>query len=439
MKISEYANELTKKATPLRGIDDLEVLINSLKDKKIVMLGESSHGTKEFYEWRMAISKELILHHGFKFIAVEGDWPPCQEINKYIHKESSENAETTLRHFSRWPTWMWANEEVSSFIDSLKNSAKTKNSTASFYGLDVYSLYESMDKVVEQLRSVDLELCNQAIAYYSCFDSYRHDEKSYARSLFNVPEGCKKEVLKVLNETLKMKMVESGQEKNENLFNALQNSKIVANAENYYRAMVLGEEDSWNVRDHHMMDTLSMLLEHHGEGAKAIVWEHNTHIGDYRATDMALMGQVNIGGLARQKYGEKNVALVGFTTYSGSVIASSAWDGPIMKMNIPQSPEGSVEGEMHKAAEAIGFPNYYVVFDQNDKAPDSILANIKGHRAIGVVYYPPSEQRGNYVSTSLSRRYDSVVFIDQSSALHPIITQFDKDKIPETYPFGTHI
>ncbi|MFA6237901.1 MAG: erythromycin esterase family protein [Bacteriovorax sp.] len=436
MNSKRYTQEIIKRANPLRGIDDLDRLINSIKDKKIVMLGESSHGTKEFYEWRTAITKELIANHGFNFIAVEGDWPPCQEITKFIQNKTQSRVEETLSHFSRWPTWMWSNKQVAQLSEWLKNNFSPAEKPVGFYGLDVYSLYESMDKTVELLSKIDKTLSMQAISYYSCFESYRHDEKAYARSLFDLPEGCKKHVLKVLNEILNYRLSHP-ENKDELLFNAIQNAKIVCNAENYYRAMVLGEEDSWNVRDNHMMDTLSMLTEHYGADSKGIVWEHNTHIGDYRATDMAILGQVNIGGLARDEYGAENVALVGFTTYTGTVIASSAWDGPIKVMPVPKARENSVEAELHNAIPEIGCPDYYLMF--NDKDADQALAETRGHRAIGVVYHPPSEHRGNYVPTSLSRRYDALVFIDETHALEPLLTLVDKDKIPETYPYGTHI
>lgn len=435
MKREQFSTEIIKKANPLRASGDLERLINSIKDKKIVMLGECSHGTREFYEWRSAISQELILHHGYHFIAVEGDWPPCQEVSKFIKNQTSSGAEETLSHFSRWPTWMWANEEVVKLITWLKKNNIAQKNTIGFHGLDVYSLYESMDKVVEELTKIDRSFGLQAAAYYSCFDSYRHDEIAYARSLLKLPEGCKKQVLKVLNDTLNYQLKKT--ELSENLFDATQNARIVSNAENYYRAMTLGEEDSWNVRDRHMMETLKMLLEHYGPNSKAIVWEHNTHIGDYRATDMQKLGQVNIGGLAREEYGADNIALIGFTTYSGTVTASSAWDGPIKTMTIPNAQERSVEAEMHQVAEETGIPNYYVLF--NDDEIKSACAETRGHRAIGVVYHPPSEQRGNYVPTSLSKRYDAMIYFDETEALRPLDIKVDKEKVPETYPYGTHI
>lgn len=435
MKKTSYTSEITNNATALKSTDDLKTLINSIKDKKVVMLGESTHGTKEFYEWRMAISRELIEKHGFNFIAVESDWPPCQEINAFSQNKKEVSAEATLLNFTRWPTWMWANAQVLQLIQWLKKFNQNKTGAIGFYGLDVYSLYESMDKVVDKLLQIDRDFAMSAATYYSCFDSYRHDEKAYARSLFHLPEGCKKQVLKVLNNALKYKL--KNDQENEKLFDAIQNAKIVCNAENYYRAMVFGEEDSWNIRDGHMMDTLKTLLDHHGENSKGIVWEHNTHIGDYRATDMALYAQVNIGGLARQEFGSENVALVGFTTYTGTVIASSAWDGETKIMPVPKARDLSVEAEMHKAAEDIGHPDFYLLLNKLDK--DSPLAEPRGQRAIGVVYHPPSEHRGNYVPTSLSNRYDAFVFIDETTALDPIETPIDKDKMPETYPFGAHM
>jgi erythromycin esterase len=426
MKHTAFCDEIIKKANPISMSNeqsDLGPLIDSIKNKKIVMLGEASHGTKEFYEWRSAISKELLLNHGFNFISVEGDWPPCQAINKFIQTKNNDPAEGVLSNFSRWPTWMWANEEVAELVTWLKNKNTEKKNPFGFHGLDVYSLYESMDQVIKLLDKIDPQLALKAKSYYSCFDSYRHDEKSYARSLFNVPEGCKKNVLAALNETLQFKLenvennVENNNEKHQIIFDAIQNARIVFNAENYYRAMIFAEEDSWNVRDTHMMDTLNMLMDQYGPEARGIVWAHNTHIGDYRATDMHAQGQVNIGGLAREKYGRENVALVGFSTYTGSVIASHSWDGPTQVMPVPKAVEKSVETEFHNATLKIGSPDFYVLLNNTPKF--SPLAQILGQRAIGVVYHPPSEHRGNYVPTILSERYDAFVFIDQTQALNP--------------------
>lgn len=445
MKHTAFCDEIIKKANPLSVANDqanLKPLIDSIKNKKIVMLGEASHGTKEFYDWRSTISKELLQNHGFNFISVEGDWPPCQEINNFIQNKNekmtdNDSPEEVLSHFSRWPTWMWANDEVNELITWLKaNNTNTKHPFG-FYGLDVYSLYDSIDQVTKLLNKIDPKLAMKAKSYYSCFDSYRHDEKAYARSLFHVPEGCKKNVLSALNEALQYKL-ENIKEQNESVFDAIQNARIVCNAENYYRAMVFGEEDSWNVRDSHMMETLNMLMKHYGTEAKGIVWAHNTHIGDYRATDMLLHGQVNIGGLAREEFGKENIALVGFSTYTGSVIASHSWDGPIQVLPVPKAMEKSVEAEFHNAVPRVGSPDFYVLFDNEPEF--SPLAETRGQRAIGVVYHPPSEHRGNYVPTILSDRYDAFVFFDETEALRPFLkVEVDMEKIPETYPYGTHI
>ena len=450
MKHSAFCDEIIKKANPLSLMNDkkdLRQLIDSLKNKKVVMLGEASHGTKEFYEWRRIISEELISNHGFNFISVEGDWPPCQQINKFIQTTDKNDtdqkiAEKILSHFSRWPTWMWANEEVIELITWLRRTNNSRiTNPVGFYGLDVYSLYDSIDQVIELLNKIDPKLALSAKSFYSCFDLYRHDEKAYAKSLFHIPEGCQKDVLSVLKETLqyKLKNISSKivSEENEILFDAVQNARIVYNAENYYRAMIFGEEDSWNVRDHHMMDSLSMLLNHYGPEAKGIVWAHNTHIGDYRATDMHMHGQVNIGGLAREAFGKEQVSLVGFSTYTGSVIASHSWDGPIQILPVPKAIDKSVESEFHNAIPKIGSQDFYVMFENESEF--SPLSQTRGQRAIGVVYHPPSEHRGNYVPTILSDRYDAFVFFDETQALSPLTVEVDIEKIPETYPFGTHV
>jgi erythromycin esterase-like protein len=443
MKRSPFCNEVIRKAHPLKKSNlqnSLEPLINSIKDKKIVMLGESSHGTKEFYELRSLISKELILNHGFNFISVEGDWPACQLINQFIQlKDASYNghkAKSILSQFSRWPTWMWANEEIAELITWLKTYNYSKKKPAGFYGFDVYSLYDSIEQVISLLSKIEPELAIKAKSYYACFESYRHNEMAYARSLFNIPEGCKKSVLSVLNETLKYKLDKINNQ-SEIMFDALQNARIVSNAERYYRAMIFGEEDSWNVRDHHMMNTLSMLLDHYGHDAKGIVWAHNTHIGDYKATNMVMEGQVNVGGLAREIYGKDQVALVGLSTYSGRVIASGAWDGPIEVLPIPKAKDKSVESEFHNAILKIGFSDFYITMDNESEF--SPLAEIHDQRAIGVVYHPPSEQHGNYVPTNLSKRYDAFIFFDETTAINPLNIKASIEKIPETYPFGTHI
>lgn len=422
------SDEIRTRARPL---DDLRSLVDEIKDKKVVMLGESSHGTSEFYQKRAQISLELIKNHGFNFIAVEGDWPPCQKASGFISGENVSNAVDVLRAFDRWPTWMWANTDVAQLLDDLKETGLKPG----FHGLDVYSLVDSIDEAVKLLHKVSPALAKEAHLLYSCFEPYRHDEKEYARSLLKYPEGCREEVISTLEKTLKLKLTDDSQGRI--LFDAIQNARIIKNAERYYRAMVSFDDDSWNVRDHHMMETLEMLFQHYGEDAKGIVWEHNTHIGDYRATDMELYGHINIGGLAREAFGKENVALVGFGTYQGTVIASHAWDGPIQTLDVPKARNESIEHYCHEVSESTGLPEFYLSF--KDVSSESELNNFCGHRAIGVVYDPAHERRGNYVPTKLAKRYDAFIFIDETHALIPLHVGFDPRKFPESYPFGTRV
>lgn len=425
--------ELSDRAVAFDSISDLAPLIEMIKDKKVVMLGEASHGTKEFYDWRSRISRELVEKHGFHFIAVEGDWPPCQEVNRYVHFRNDLSAFETLSGFSRWPTWMWANDQMLGTVQWMREWNRFSDVPVSFHGLDVYSLYESLDEVVAILQSFDLDLAQTLKQYYACFDPYRHNEMAYVRSLVKLPEGCGAVVIKALQELLVLR-----ERDREEIFDATQNASVVLNADRYYRTMVLSENDqSWNVRDQHMMDTLEVLLRRYGPEAKGIVWAHNTHIGDYRATDMLLHGQVNIGGLARERLGRKNVALIGFTTHRGSVIASRAWDGPIEIMDVPKAKEGSLEDLLQKTSRRMGCGELFLDFTKN---PDpSALRDYLGHRAMGVVYWPELEGKGNYVPTSAAGRYDGMIFIEESCALTPLDLSFDRQKVPDTFPFGARL
>lgn len=413
-------------------ISDFSELLKKIKDKKIIMLGESSHGTQEFYEWRRLLSNELLRKHGFNFIAVEGDWPACERINQYIHGDSFKNAAQVMSTFSRWPTWMWGNTEVTDLMDDLREINNIAGREVGFHGLDVYSLYESLDETIKKLQYMDPVLAASARELYACFDPYRHDERAYAHSLFRISKGCKKEVISALSQILKANLQNDSKS-----FDVIQNARIIKNAERYYRAMITYEEDSWNVRDQHMLETLENLLEHYGPKSKAIIWAHNTHIGDYRATSMINHGQINLGGLAREKYGAEEVALIGFTTFSGKVIASHAWDGPIQVMSIPNAIEGSFEFALHEAIPKFHEQNFYLDFSLIK--PNSIFLQVMGHRAIGVVYHPEHEHRGNYVPTIPAKRYDALVFFNETQALTPIDVKYVRDKIPDTYPFGDQI
>lgn len=430
---------LEKRVHNLDKIRDLIPMIDRIKDARIVMLGEATHGTHEFYEWRRLISEWLITKHGFNFIAVEGDWPSCQSLDQYVRRGEGLDARSALSVFRRWPTWMWSNTEVVRLGEWMRshNSARTQQVPVGFHGLDVYSLFESMETVVKRLEEINPFLARRARARYACFDSFWEDEWRYARSLLESSPSCEAEVVGVLKDLLTLKLAEDS-DPNDRAFDIRQNARVAANAEHYYRNLAHGTEDSWNIRDRHMLETLEQLLERYagklGASAKGIVWAHNTHIGDYRATEMQAHGQINLGGIARERFGNDQVALVGFGTYQGTVTASHAWDGPIETFNIPPGKPGSIEDAFHQASIARGLRQGWLTFSPEDRRGP--LAQPRGHRAIGVVYDPAHERFGNYVPTSLAQRYDAFIFIDQTRALEPIIQGFQHGEIPETYPSG---
>ncbi|MEZ0390575.1 MAG: erythromycin esterase family protein [Pseudobdellovibrionaceae bacterium] len=420
--------EVMKTAVPLRQPSHLSQLLKKMSQCRVVMLGESTHGTLEFYQLRRLISQKLIEDHGFQFIAVEGDWPDCWKLNRYIQSGDGGSARKVMESFHRWPTWMWANEETEKLIQWMRLNQK-----GNFYGLDVYSLFESIDAVKKFARDLSPELQEDLLRAYSCFDPFERNEKAYAKALVQWPHGCQDEVLASLRKLLRLRLEQTDVDAPD-LFNAQRNAQIITNAEKYYRSMIEGSEESWNIRDEHMLQTLDALLHQHGEGSKAVVWAHNTHIGDYHATDMLKAGYINLGGLAREKYGMDNVFLVGFGTHSGEVLAGKAWGASAEVMKIPDAKSGSYESDFHQVAERLSADRFFVTFNRS-KA--TLLNKTQGHRAIGVVYESHYEKTGhNYVPTSLANRYDAFVFVDRTSALKPITTEMDRKDLPETWPSG---
>nr|BFD64694.1 hypothetical protein BdHM001_33750 [Bdellovibrio sp. HM001] len=427
--MEQIVHDLKDKGHAITTYESLDDLIKIMSTRRVVMLGEATHGTHEFYNIRRQISERLIQNHGFKFIAVEGDWPDCQKLNDYIQTGAGGSAREVMKQFHRWPTWLWANDETASLIEWMRNYK------AGFYGLDVYSLFESIEHVIKFASEQDPKLAQEIRKQYSCFEPFERNEKSYASFLVKFPEGCRHEVLAGLRNLLRIHLSDLPAD-GKSLFNAQQNARIVAHAENYYRSMLFGGPQSWNVRDHHMMDTLDLLLQREGPDSKCIVWAHNSHIGDYHATDMLHEGYVNLGGLAREKYGMEQVFLLGFGTYEGKVLASPAWEGQESSIALPAAQEASFEDFCHKAAKEIHAGRFYVVFD--DEARKGTLGTRSyGHRAVGVVYQAQFEKRGtNYVKTIPAQRYDGFYFVDQTTALQPIPTTKSKLDLPETWPGG---
>ncbi len=430
------AAAIGESASALRSPADLDPILDQTGDSKYVLIGEASHGTSDFYRWRAQLSKRLIAERGFSFVAVEGDWPDCYQVNRYVksYPDSGNSAFDVLHAFERWPTWMWANRDVVDFVTWLRqhNEPRPSEAQAGFYGLDVYSLYESMAEVVRYLDGIDPEAASAAKRAYSCFEPYYGDVQEYARATALVPTSCEDEAVSILS-ALRRKAPEYAADGREAYFNAEQNALVAQGAELYYRTMVRGGPGSWNVRDHHMVDTLERLMNFHGPLAKGIVWEHNTHVGDARFTDMARAGMVNVGQLARQRHGHEGVVLVGFGAYHGTVIAAEEWGLPMQRMRVPNARDDSYEGVMHLA----GVPEFVLVFDGSDDGGSTGRDTVRGHRAIGVVYDPAHERWGNYVPTLLARRYDSFIFLDHTDALDPLhMPVHVTGEPPETYPSG---
>ncbi|MDB5186496.1 MAG: protein-L-isoaspartate O-methyltransferase [Candidatus Saccharibacteria bacterium] len=426
------AKQIEETARAWNRLDDIDPLMERIGDAQYVLLGEASHGTHEYYQWRAAMSKRLISEKGFSFIAVEGDWPDCYELNRYIkhYPDAGKSARQVLHQYKRWPTWMWANAEIAHLAEWMHvyNEKRAKDKRVGFYGLDVYSLWDSMTAVIDYLDQIDPEAAQKAREAYRCFEPYEGDVSRYAYDTAFAPISCEPEVLLILQ--LLRQQVPTHADDYEELFNAEQNARVVFNAEHYYHTMIKGDAASWNIRDHHMVETLSHLMKRHGKDAKAIVWAHNTHVGDARYTDMARAGMVNIGQLIREEQTEDNTVLVGFGSYEGSVIAGKHWDAPMEVMKVPPAKDGSWEGLMHEARPV----NKLILSDEVGER--ELFWQVRDHRAIGVVY-DPSHEHGNYVPSLLPERYDAFVYIDKTTALHPLHLETGKDTdFPETYPWA---
>ncbi|RXJ00276.1 erythromycin esterase family protein [Anaerobacillus alkaliphilus] len=415
IKTDQLIDQIAKHSVPFKETQDLKPLINKASNAKYVLLGEASHGTSEFYTVRAEISKKLIKEHGFSFIAVEGDWPACYEVNRYIKGMTSDytSAEDVLKKsFNRWPSWMWANREMIDLIEWLRSyNEQLEGHKVGFYGIDVYSLWESMEAIVDYFKKINSPEIEKALNAIECFEPFQRKAEQYGISAAFYGEDCMSEVMELL-QTIQQnrKMYE---EDPEAALSLKINAIAASNAEHYYHTMVTNDSESWNIRDRHMAEALHYIGSYYGANAKGIVWEHNTHIGDARATDMASEGMVNVGQLTREQYGEENVYAVGFGSYEGTVIAAERWGDPAKVMPVPKGASGSWESVVHKA----GATNKFIMFNDENK---QYFQDIIGHRAIGVVYHPQFEHHGNYVPTRLSDRYDAFIHIDQTKALSPL-------------------
>lgn len=422
---------------------DYDPLLNLISEARFCLLGEATHGTHEFYRERAEITKRLIKEKGFTAIAVEADWPDAFRVNRYVRGLSDDkNANEALGGFKRFPTWMWRNTVLLDFVEWLRdyNSSLPANATkVGFYGLDLYSLYTSIEAVLNYLNKIDPEAAKRARYRYSCFEHFGDDTQAYGyATTFDVSESCEREVIDQLIE-LRRRAADyasrDGRVAQDEFFFAEQNARLVLNAERYYRIMFRGRVESWNLRDRHMAETLDALAAHlnaQGQEAKIAVWEHNSHLGDARATYMADYGELNVGQLVREKYGTE-VILIGFTTYTGTVTAASDWDGPAERKRVRPALKESYEALFHEIDRA----NFLLTL-RDDKKISSLLQEPRLERAIGVVYLPRTERQSHYFEARLSQQFDAVIHFDETHALEPLerYALWESGEPPETFPTG---
>lgn len=428
--------------------DEYGDLLDLVGDATVVLLGEATHGTHEFYRERAQITKLLIRNKGFKAIAIEGDWPDAYRVNRFVRGQGDDHeAVDALRGFTRFPSWMWANADVLDFVGWLKShneSLPPHSAPVGFYGLDLYSLYRSAREVIDYLEKTDVQAAERARLRYGCLERFGSDSQKYAYATgLGLASSCEEAVVAQLLDLLKQqegyRIHADGELAEDAYFNAEQNSRLVHAAEHYYRTMLRAEISSWNLRDEHMIETLERIrlhLSRRGHEPKVVVWAHNSHVGDARATDMSRRGEFNVGQLAREKFGAgaSGSVSIGFTTYHGSVTAASKWDGEAEHKTIRPALNGSYEELFHRT----GFPRFYLNLRRSWEAA-RILREPMLERAIGVLYLPETERLSHYFHASLSDQFDAVIHIDRTRAVEPIehATRWDAGtEAPETYPSG---
>ena len=431
-------------ARPIKGaVGDYDPLLDLVGAARFCLLGEATHGTHEFYSERAEITKRLIREKGFTAVAVEADWPDAFRVNRYVRGLSDDkNANEALGGFKRFPTWMWRNTAVLDFVEWLREYNRSLAPNAApvgFYGLDLYSLYASIEAVLNYLNKVDPEAAKRARYRYSCFEHFGEDTQAYGyAATFGTTETCENEVISQLLEMRKRAAdyaSRDGRVALDEFFFAEQNARLVLNAERYYRTMFRGRVESWNLRDQHMAETLNSLVAHlnsQGQQAKVAVWEHNSHLGDARATYMADYGELNVGQLVRQRYGEE-ARLIGFTTYTGTVTAASNWDGPAERKRVRPALPNSFEALFHETNDA----NFLLTL-QNNKRVSTALSEPRLERAIGVIYLPQTERQSHYFEARLSQQFDAVIHFDRTRALEPLerYSLWESGEPPETFPTG---
>jgi protein-L-isoaspartate(D-aspartate) O-methyltransferase len=421
-------------AEPLADIerDALDAILDRIGDARVVLLGEATHGTSEFYRMRARLTRELILHRGFTVVAVEADWPDAARIDHHVRHGAGPPAPGT--GFTRFPTWMWRNREVAEFVEWLRahnGAVEALERRVSFHGLDLYSLYTSIDTVLRYLDDVDPDAARVARVRYGCLTPWQGDPAAYGRAVMTRGyRDCEAQVVAMLRDLLDQRLAYQHRD-GERFLDALQNARVVANAERYYRAMYYGSRDSWNLRDQHMFETLQVVLAFRGPETKAVVWEHNSHVGNAAATEMGVRGELNVGQLARTTFGDA-AYLVGFGTDHGTVAAATDWDGPMEVKQVRPAHPDSYERLCHDAA--VGA---FLLPLRHPRRRDvrEELTSPRLERAIGVVYRPETELASHYFQAVLPVQFDEYVWFDETRAVTPL-GHVEARGAPETYPFG---
>jgi protein-L-isoaspartate(D-aspartate) O-methyltransferase len=432
-KPAPLSDLIEKSAVHIPSIDsvDLSGLMKRIGDARVVLLGEATHGTAEFYDMRARITKELIQHKGFRFVAVEADWPDAAQIDHFVRETRMEPTEEPT--FARFPTWMWANMQVLEFVKWLRDYNKRYSSpdkAVGFFGLDLYSLYSSINSVISYLQEVDPELAVIARKRYGCLTPWETDPATYgASALTGRHKGCEQEVVEMLN-SLMHKRLDYAQKDGRRFLDAVSNARLVKNAEQYYRIMYEGSTESWNFRDQHMFETLKNLLDFHGPGSRAVVWEHNSHIGDAAATEMGARGEINVGHLCRKHFGD-DAYLIGFGTHHGTVAAASDWGAPMEIKTVRPSHPDSYERLCHDSGlNAFMLP----LGDQKQRVVKELMRP-RLERAIGVIYRPETEVASHYFNAALPLQFNEYIWFDETRAVDALGPEAGIG-MPETFPFG---
>jgi len=439
--VGEVPEAVARIARPIHGEDELDQLLDLVSQAGVVLLGEATHGTHEFYEMRAQLTRKLIADRGFSAVAIEGDWPEALRVDRYVRQQGDdEAAEEALAGFERFPVWMWRNLEVAEFVEWLyrHNADRDPTERAGFYGLDLYSLHSSMQAVLSYLDDTDPGLARRARQRYACFDQL--DPQQYGmKAHFGILDDCEDEVIEQLVEMQRRRSARSGRAPSGDAwFHAFQNARVVKDAEAYYRTMFAGRTASWNLRDTHMADTVELLRHQLATSkgpAKLVVWAHNSHVGDARATEIGDDGQITLGQLLRMRHPD-GVALVGFTTHDGTVECATDWDEPGIHERVRPSLPGSWEELFHDTGVAQFFVTALALARNVGEHANRL------HRAIGVVYRPESERRSHYYHARLAEQYDVIVHVDNTRAVTPLekhdsgLTAAETHELPVTFPSG---